>query len=133
MAIPQGPNQRGASTSPPMRSAPVGVLYPPDSFFGLLVVQALRASGHEPPRATVTSLSFNMQMEILATGRFLTVLPSFLLRIPGRHPPLKGLPVALHSAKMPVGIITLKNRTLTPVAQLFIDNVRSIAKGLAKS
>jgi len=109
------------------------VLYPPDSFFGSLVVEALRASGHEPPRATATSLSFNMQMEILATGRFLAVLPGFLLGIPGRNPPLKGLPVALRSAKMPVGTITLKNRTLTPLAQLFIDNLRTLAKGLAKS
>jgi hypothetical protein len=34
---------------------------------------------------------------------------------------------------MPVGIITLKNRTLTQLAQLFIDNIRALAKGLAKS
>jgi hypothetical protein len=34
---------------------------------------------------------------------------------------------------MPVGLVTLKNRTLTPLAQLFIENVRALTKPLAKS
>jgi DNA-binding transcriptional LysR family regulator len=108
-------------------------LYPFDSFFGSLIAEAFRANGHEPPRLTVTSLSFNVQTELLATGRFLTVLPSFMLRVPGRDLPLKALPVALPNSRMPIGIITLKNRTLTPLAQLFIDNVRALAKSLARS
>jgi DNA-binding transcriptional LysR family regulator len=108
-------------------------LYPSDSFFGTVVAQAFRANGHEPPRLTVTTLSFSAQMELLATGRFLTVLPSFMLRVPSLNLPLKALPVALPNARMPIGIITLKNRTLTPLAQLFIDTVRAFAKPLAKS
>ncbi|MEA2949798.1 MAG: hypothetical protein QOI40_5128 [Alphaproteobacteria bacterium] len=108
-------------------------LYPSDSFFGTVVAQAFRANGHEPPRLTVTTLSFSAQMELLATGRFLTVLPSFMLRVPSPNLPLKALPVALPNARMPIGIITLKNRTLTPLAQLFIDTVRAFAKPLAKS
>ncbi|MGZ3361725.1 MAG: hypothetical protein ACXU84_20580 [Xanthobacteraceae bacterium] len=40
--------------------------------------------------------------------------------------------VTLPNAPMPIGIITLKNRTLTPLAQLYVDNVRAIAKPLAK-
>jgi hypothetical protein len=40
--------------------------------------------------------------------------------------------VTLPNAPMPIGIITLKNRTLTPPAQLYVDNVRAIAKPLAK-
>jgi hypothetical protein len=34
---------------------------------------------------------------------------------------------------MPVGIITLKDRTLTSSAQLLIDNVRTLAKALGRS
>ena len=34
---------------------------------------------------------------------------------------------------LPVGIMTLKNRTISPVAQLFIDCAREVAKPLAKS
>jgi hypothetical protein len=34
---------------------------------------------------------------------------------------IKALPILLPQTERPVGIVTLKNRTLTPVAQLFID------------
>jgi DNA-binding transcriptional LysR family regulator len=81
----------------------------------------------------VASLSLYVQNQMLATHRFLTVQPSFVLRDPGRNPPLKALPVALPNVPMPIGLITLKDRTLTPLAQFFIDNVRGLAKPLAKS
>jgi DNA-binding transcriptional LysR family regulator len=42
------------------------------------------------------------------------------------------LPIELPSTKQPIGLFTLKNRALSPVAQLFIDCVREVAKPLAK-
>jgi DNA-binding transcriptional LysR family regulator len=74
-----------------------------------------------------------MKNELLATGRFLTVLPSLMLKVPGRYAPLKALPVALPNVQMPIGIITLKNRMLTPLAQLFIENIRPAARPMARS
>ena len=73
-------------------------IYPADSLFGALIAQTFRANGCEPPRPTVATLSFHMQMELLATGRFLTVLPDFMLTVPGPHPPIKALPVTLRSS-----------------------------------
>jgi hypothetical protein len=49
-----------------------------------------------------------------------------------KRPGIKVLPVKLQYASVPVGIITLKNRTLGPVAQLFIDEARELAKPLAR-
>jgi DNA-binding transcriptional LysR family regulator len=74
-----------------------------------------------------------MKNDLLATGRFLTVLPSFMLKVRGRHPPLKALPVTLPNTRMPIGIITLKNRMLTPLAELFIENIRAVAKPMGQS
>jgi DNA-binding transcriptional LysR family regulator len=108
-------------------------LLPFDSFFGALIVDTFRENGHEPPRPTVTSLSFKVHDEMLATGRFLTVLPGFILQLSSRHLPLKELPVTLRNPRMPIGLVTLKDRTLTPLAQLFIENVRARAKALIKS
>jgi hypothetical protein len=42
------------------------------------------------------------------------------------------LPVELPIARVPSGIVTLKNRTLSPVVQLFVDSARKVAKPLAK-
>jgi hypothetical protein len=35
-------------------------------------------------------------------------------------------------ARLPNGIVTLKDRTLSPVAQLFVDHAHEVAKSLAK-
>jgi DNA-binding transcriptional LysR family regulator len=105
--------------------------FPYDSTFGSFIAETFRANGLEPPRLTVPSLSVYLQSELLARGRFLTVLPGFMLRIPGRFPALKALSVALPNKPLPIGIISLKDRMLTPIAQLFIDSVRAVAKPLA--
>jgi DNA-binding transcriptional LysR family regulator len=42
------------------------------------------------------------------------------------------LPVELPTTQRQIGIITLKNRTLSPLAQVFIECAREIAKPLAK-
>jgi hypothetical protein len=54
-----------------------------------------------------------------------------MLKVPGRYPPLKALAVTLPNKRMPIGIVTLKNRMLTPLAQLFIENIRAAAKSIA--
>src|SRR6516225_2095248 len=114
-----------------LRNEPWALL-PFDSFFGAVIAEAFRADGQEPPRPTVASVSVNIQNELLATGRFLTVLPGFMLKVAWRNLALKALPVALPNSPMPIGLMTLKNRTLTPLAQLFIENVRALAKPLVR-
>jgi len=106
------------------------LLFPYESFFGGVIADIFRANGLEPPKLTVSTLSIHAQNELLATGRFLTVLPSFMLRVRGQRLRLKALPVALPNAPMPIGLITVRNRTLTPTAQLFIDTIRARVKTL---
>jgi DNA-binding transcriptional LysR family regulator len=45
---------------------------------------------------------------------------------------LRPLPVKLAIQPGPVGIVTLKNRTINPVAQRFIDCAREFIKALGK-
>jgi len=66
----------------------------------------------------------------LATGRFLTILPLSVLRFPAKPLSIKELPIELPTMG-PVGVATLKNRALSPSAQLFVDGAREIAKRLA--
>lgn len=108
------------------------LLFPYESFFGSMIGEIFRKNGVGPPRLTVSTLSVHAQNEMLATGRFLTVLPSFVLKLPGGHPPLKAVPVALPNPPAPIGLITPKNRTLTPVVQMFIEGIRSRVKVLNK-
>ena len=109
------------------------VLLPFDSAFGSLVAERFRAYGLKPPRLAVTSASINLSVELIATGHFLTVLPGFSLRLPRKNPFVRALPVELPDTRMPIAIITLKNRALSPIARLFIERVRAITKPLARS
>jgi DNA-binding transcriptional LysR family regulator len=108
------------------------VLPPPASAFGSVVKEAFRASGLDYPRTTVVTFSPEARIRLLATGRFLAIFPASGLRLPTRHPEIKILPIELPTARVPIGIVTLKNRTLGPVARLFIEHARDVAKPLAK-
>ncbi len=80
----------------------------------------------------MVSFSLPLHYHLLATGHFVTMLPVSMLRF-GRHLPLKLLPIETSGNPYPTGIITLKNRTLSPLAQLFIDCARQVAKPMAKT
>jgi len=107
------------------------VLPPPQSAPGSVFMEAFRASGLDYPRATVFTGPAAVRISLLATGRFLTIFPTSVLRFPVKHQEIKVLPVELPIARVPLGIVTLKNRTLSPVAQLFIDSAREVAKTYA--
>lgn len=108
------------------------VLGPLDSNFGMFQADVFRACGLAPPRLTVSSVSTNLRNELLSNGRFLSVLPGFSLRLPRRHPWLRALPVELPDTRMPVAIVTLKNRSPSPLARLFIERVHAFTKPLAQ-
>jgi DNA-binding transcriptional LysR family regulator len=105
-------------------------LLPSDSIARAVAVEAFRARGLEPPRTTVITPSLNLRNRLLETGRFLTLLPRFALMLPGKHSSLKVLPVEFPNAPRAVAILTLKNRTLSPLAELFIETIRAVVKPL---
>jgi DNA-binding transcriptional LysR family regulator len=108
------------------------VLPPADSVIGSIVMDAFRASGLDYPRVSVVTDCPHMRISLLATGRFVTVFPASAFRFLTKRSELKILPVELPTARRPNGIVTLKNRALSPVARLFIDCAREVAKPLAK-
>jgi DNA-binding transcriptional LysR family regulator len=109
----------------------VWVLPPPDSIMGPQIAAAFRACGLEPPRAQVVSFSLGLHHHLLATGQFITLLPMSVVHF-AKHMQLKALPVEAPKIARPTGIIRLKNRTLSPLAQIFIDCAREVATPLAK-
>jgi len=105
-------------------------LPPPESFPGNRIVTAFHAHKLEFPRATVMTSSMQLTSKMLATGRFLSFLPGSMLHFNARALSLKTLSVESPMQPWPVGIVFLKNRTLNPAAQLFIDCARKMSKAL---
>jgi DNA-binding transcriptional LysR family regulator len=108
------------------------ILPDPETEVGSLVAALFQTSGLEVPRAAVVGNALEMYWALLATGKFLTAMPQSVLRFSVQRPTIKVLPVKMAVQPKPVGIVTLRNRTLNPVARLFIDCVRNVAKPLAK-
>lgn len=107
-------------------------LPPPDHPVGALVIEAFRRNGLEPPQRTVTVGSAQCTSNLVARGEFLGVLGSMFLRF---NPPsvrlkvLAELPIPVSSSS----VISLRDRTLSPVARLFIECAREVTKPLAQA
>jgi DNA-binding transcriptional LysR family regulator len=107
-------------------------LPPQESVIGALATEAFRASGLDYPRTTVVTDSPHVRASLVTTGRFVTIFPASVLGLLKTRSEIKVLPVDLPMARVPNVIVTVRNRILSPVAQLFIEQAREVAKPLAK-
>ena len=98
---------------------------------GRLIVEAFKASGFEPPKARVKTFRIDVVLGLLATGRYVSIGPRSMLRMCAKRLSLKILPIKLQHKPSTVTIMTLKDRTLSPVAELFIKYEREVAKPFA--
>jgi DNA-binding transcriptional LysR family regulator len=107
-------------------------LPPPDTLAGGLMADVFRASGLNIPRASVLAVSIQLQRSLLATGRFVSMFPTSILQLEECRTLLKVLSIKLPQRPWPVATIRLKNRTVSPVAQLFMNCAREVAKPLTR-
>jgi DNA-binding transcriptional LysR family regulator len=106
-------------------------LPPPGNLALKWASDAFRAAGLEPPRSAMVTTTGVARIALVAKGRFLAIASESVLKFGGWEKSIKILPIDLATKAGAVGISTLKNRTLSPVAQLFIDCAREVAKPMA--
>jgi DNA-binding transcriptional LysR family regulator len=94
---------------------------PPETMARMVLDDAFQAASLPTPRMEVTTFSVPLRHHLLTTAAFLTAMPKSLLR---RSPELKELPVTLPSHQYPIAVVTVKNRSLSPVVGLFLERVR---------
>lgn len=104
---------------------------PPNNTFSSLIDEAFQAQGLSVPRGGVNSFSMHLRNHLLATGRFLTIMPASMLHFNAERWSLKSLPIDLRIRRRRCAIITLKRRTISPVAQLFINQARETVRSMA--
>jgi DNA-binding transcriptional LysR family regulator len=107
------------------------ILVPPNNVFAPFMAQAFSAQGLELPRAAVTSFSAAIRTQLVATGRFLTIMAGSMLRAYAERWDLRALPIALDALSFPVAIFKLKHRTVSPVVEKFVEHLRAAAKSMA--
>jgi DNA-binding transcriptional LysR family regulator len=104
------------------------IVPPADAWGGALVADAFRRHGLRVPNFTISTLSISLRNEMVGSGRFVTLLTNSVIRTFAKRYALKVLPIKLPAHRSPIGIVTLKNRTLGPAAQVFVECAREVAK-----
>ncbi len=102
---------------------------PPSLSIQNVLAEAFGSCGLKPPTPVVSASSILLRYKLVATGRFLSVLATSLMKADKKQWKFKVLPIGLPKPP-PVAVFTLKRRTLSPVAQLFIEQLRAVAKSM---
>jgi DNA-binding transcriptional LysR family regulator len=106
------------------------VLPPQDSTPGGIISGIFAASGLKSPRPGIATLSIQLTTTLIATGKFVGILPNSVAKFSSRRVGLKILPSRIPTTHYAIAILTMKNRTPGPLAQLFIGHARAVAKSL---
>jgi DNA-binding transcriptional LysR family regulator len=109
------------------------ISFPTNSVVNSYLEEGFRAHGVELPKPSITTFSTQVRLHLLKTGRFLTILHDSVLAFNTEQWSFKVLPINLFVRPMPITIFSLKNRTVSPVVQLFIEQAHEIAKSIVKS
>jgi DNA-binding transcriptional LysR family regulator len=88
-------------------------------------LEIFRAAKLQPPVPQMATLSIQLTTNLIASGSYIGILPRSVAHYT-RRVGLKILPVRLANQRLAVGIITVKNRSLTPLAALFLDRARQV-------
>jgi DNA-binding transcriptional LysR family regulator len=107
------------------------VLPQPGTQVGSLVREIFGAHGARPIAPVICS-SIEMYWGLLATGRFIAAMPLSLLRFAPQRNAVVRLPIKVATRSNSVGVVTLRNRTLSPAARLFIEKTRDMIAPLRK-
>jgi len=106
------------------------ILMIPSSWNYIGVAEAFQARGLAMPRITLVTFSVHLRTHLLADGDFITAFPSSLLHTNARYFSLRSLPVDLPIRPWPVAVVTLKDRTMSPLVERFIECAREVARSM---
>lgn len=104
-------------------------VFPPSTGFLTKVIKAaFDEQGLKVPRATVTTPSTYALSVLVASGSFLGMHPRTMLTTPDSHPQLTAVDARLPNTRGPIGLIRLKDRSVSPVATLFLETAAGVVK-----
>lgn len=106
------------------------VLPPPDSLPGELVAAIFKANNMPVPQAPMVNLSIHLTAALVATSKFVALLPGSIVRFNAKRLGLKVLPIRLPPQRRPIGLVTLKKRNLSQLAARLIACVREVTRAI---
>jgi DNA-binding transcriptional LysR family regulator len=103
----------------------------PGNAIQMRISEAIRARCGRLPSVGVCTIAMSLRLALLASGNYISCIASSVYRNGAQGRPIQSLPIDL-GLKLPIAMITLKQRTLSPAAQVFIDCARQVAQEMAR-
>jgi len=101
------------------------ILTTTDAWNHRIVSEAFAEHGLPMPKVVLRTFSTHLRVNMVSSGPFIATFPRSVAEFYAGRFGLKVLPVDLPRRPWPVAILTLRNRTLSPVVHLFADHVRA--------
>jgi DNA-binding transcriptional LysR family regulator len=101
---------------------------PANTYAGSYVRNAFEGDGLSLPRRIVSTYSHVLRHHLVATAGFITILPESMLQVMAKPLSVRALPVRIPKERRTIAMVILKQRTLSPIARLFMETVRAVAK-----
>jgi DNA-binding transcriptional LysR family regulator len=102
------------------------------SAIGSAMADVFTASGLPLPRVALRATTAHLILQMVASGRCLGHFGDTLLSFFAQRFAVAKLPVELPVPPFAVAIVTLRKRTISPVAQLFVDCAREVVGPLTE-
>jgi DNA-binding transcriptional LysR family regulator len=103
----------------------------PSGFSNVLLAEAFRARGLDLPKISLKTFSIHIRANLIAGSSFVTTLPKSVLNYYAHRLPLKALSVALPARPWPLLLVTLKDRSVSPVVERFIKCAREVTRSMS--
>jgi DNA-binding transcriptional LysR family regulator len=103
------------------------ILAPLEAEPGGPVFEGFRAAGVEMPVVRLLSYSLSLRHSLLLTSPFITVIPGSALAFGPLKHIVKPLPIELPPWERPIVLMTLKDRSLSPAAEVFMQCIRELS------
>jgi DNA-binding transcriptional LysR family regulator len=106
------------------------ILAEPNSWNYSRLAEAFKTRGLDPPKPSLVTFSVSLRTYLLANGPYITSFPNSSVQFNPNRRSLKVLPIDLPVRPWPFAILTLKNRTLSPIVERFIECAREVTKSI---
>jgi len=94
-----------------------------------ILAEAFRVRGLPMPTGCLRTFSVELRTKLVAAGPYIAPFARSILQLNADRA-LKILPIELPTCTWPIVLVTVKNRTLNPVAQRFIDHIRAFTTAM---
>ena len=108
------------------------ILTPPGAAIYNHMMQTFRQRRLKPPFVAFGTQSFGFRGDLLETGDYIAPIPRSIFNEYAKRFPLKLLLVDLPVRPWPIALIKLKNRTVSPVVERFLDSTRRVGDAMAR-